>query len=263
MRPEPNQPPATTLDQQSNGEIGMRSKSALFLFSLTTTLATLVVAQQDGALDIREFVKSDSFMSSYRELSSEYGELVTGELIDMLRSPSDAPYWSRVVILLSEKGDERASRALIEFIETPYTEERITFDIEVGRKAAITSLGVVVNRLGDDDALQYLLDSLSPSIWRQRELQGIASWSSSVRQYDSDLSTAALFGVALSGHPRAGVALRTLQQTNPQDDSLRRELGDETINQWVEVYDLVRERGIDGMYEYYDEKRRAAGIHAN
>jgi hypothetical protein len=113
------------------------------------------------------------------------------------------------------------------------------------------SLGFLVNRTGSEQALSYLIDGLTPTIWRQRKVTGIASWSSSNEEYDLELSKYALFGLSLSGHPRAGEALRSLQLSpTPEQARFRSDL-DETLPQWLEVHALVAERGIAGMYEHY------------
>jgi hypothetical protein len=184
-------------------------------------------------------------------LSTSYNASVTPELIEMLNSKSEEARWDRVAAMLGAVGDERAARALIQFIEKPVNTQRLSFESEAARQSAIMSLGFLVNRTGSEQALSYLIDGLTPTIWRQRKVTGIASWSSSNEEYDLELSKYALFGLSLSGHPRAGEALRSLQLSpTPEQARFRSDL-DETLPQWLEVHALVAERGIAGMYEHY------------
>lgn len=223
---------------------------------LLSTIATSVPAQQAQKPDVRDFVRGNAFPRSYSELSASYDASATPELVAMLNSKTDENHWARVAGMLGAIGDDRAVDALIAFVERPVNTLHLSQAQHDGRREAIRALGFLVNRTGNERALNYLIDGLTPSVWRQRNVQGIAPWMNSYAEYDLRLSKYALFGLALSGAPRAGAALRALQQSpTPEQAQLRSGL-DDTLAQWLEVYDLVAERGVAGMYKYYETRQR-------
>lgn len=227
--------------------------------TVTLALATVALCTAGGAQeqDIRDFVRAPSFPTSYRELALSRDASVTPQLIQLMDAPAEEAYWSRIAALLGAVGDERAVGALISFVEKPVGAQRLSSTHEDAYREAMTSLGLLVNRTGNERALKYLIDGLTPSVWRQRRVEGVAPWASSYEEYDKELSKYALFGLALSGHPQAGDALRSLQRApTPAQQSFRRGL-DSTLTQWLEVHQLVAERGIAGMYDHYDQDRAA------
>jgi HEAT repeat protein len=179
------------------------------------------------------------------------------ELLEMLNSEDDEEYWPRVVAVLGVVGDEEVVDVLIEVIDKPIVGPiYISQTQHDTRREAIRSMGFLAARPGGERALDYLIKSLDDTIWRRRNIQGVVSYLDTYDQYDRQLSIYAIFGLAFSGHPRAGNALRSLQQSpTPEQALLRREL-DDVLDTWLEVHDLVAERGVAergvaGMYEYY------------
>lgn len=213
---------------------------------LVLGLGTSSHAQQTPPLDVRDFVRNEASPLTYVELSVAYDAGVTQVLIGMLHSATEEIHAQRIVSLLAAVGDERAVDALIEYIEKPAA-GRLSFEQNQARKAAIIGLGYVINRTGSERALSYLIDGLTPSVWSRR-VHGTPPWTDSPN-YEQH-SNWAILGLALSGHPRAGQALRSLQQTlTPQPARIGGLYT--TVKQWLEVHDLVAERGVTGMYEYY------------
>lgn len=104
--------------------------------------------------------------------------------------------------------------------------------------------------------MDYLVEGLTPRVWRERNVMGTVPYRDSYAEYDLLLSTYAVFGLAVSGHPRAGEALRTLQRSPTPEQLQFRDAEGATVTQWLEVHGLVAERGVAGMWEYYETKRR-------
>lgn len=232
----------------------MKWKFALASSCLALAGTISAHAQPQEDLDLREFVRGDSYPNSYRDLSEAYDASVTPELAELLTADPGDQNLDRVAALLGAVGDQRAVGPLIQFVETPRNTELLTDEEAAARKAAIISLGVLVNRTGSQRALNYLIDGLTPNTWIERNVQGRAAWPPSQEEYFRMLSEYSLYGLAMSGHPAAGDALRALQRSpTPQQAEFRRNL-DDTLTQWLEVHSLVAERGIEGMYEYYDER---------
>ena len=206
---------------------------------------------QEVQQDIRDFVSAPSGLS-YRELAESYSAAVVPQLVSLLNSKEEEANWTRIAGLLGVVGNEQAVEALIAFMEKPLEAQRISFAHQDAYRQSIMSLGLLVNRTSNERALQYLVDGLTPSVWRQRGVQGIPPWAKSYDQSDRLLAEYALIGLAVSGNPRAGDTLRSLQQM-PAVGQAR--FPDSTLTQWLEVHQLVAERGVAGMYEYYEAER--------
>jgi hypothetical protein len=224
-------------------------------------LSLLSDAHGQGARsDVREYVRDPlRFGASYRQLAEAYDPTVVPELVSLLNSEAEEDNWLRITGLLGVIGDEQAVEALIAFLEKPLESPKLSPEHQEAYRQAIMSLGLIVNRTGSDRALRYLVDGLTPSVWRQRRVPGMAPWQSSYEERDRLLSHYALFGLAMSGDPRAGEALRSLQH-NPTPGQAEFRIGlDSTLAQWLELYELVAEKGVAGMYEHYEAKRAAEG----
>ena len=231
----------------------MKWRSAFTVLALTLGFGTNVLAKQTVQPDIRSFVRGPLFPQTHNELLASYDADVTPELIAMLNSEAEEEHWAKIAVMLGGVGDERAAEALIAFVEKPGS-ARLSRWHHDARRAAIRSLGFLVSRYDNKRALMYLIDGLTPSVWRQRNVIGLAPWMSSYEEYDLLLSTYALFGLALSGHPRAGEALRTLQRSPTPEQVQFRDSKETTLTQWLEIHGLVAERGVDAMNQYYRER---------
>ena len=84
---------------------------------------------------------------------------------------------------------------------------------------------------------------------------GLAPGRKSYAEYDSLLSTYAIIGLALSGHPRAKEALMSVLRSPAPEQRPFRDEHEATLEQWLEVHALVAELGYDGMKEHYKLKR--------
>lgn len=231
-------------------------QSALTVLALTLAIGTNVSAQQVAQPDVVAFIRGQAIHGgSYRELSTLYDSTAVPILIDALNSDAEEGNRGRVARLLGILGDERAVGAMIAFIEKGRS-ELISRADHRARRSALRSLGYLINRTGSERALKYLIEGLTPSVWRERNVTGVVSYVDSSAKYDMLLSTYAILGLAQSGHPRAGEALKTLLQSPTPEQRDFRDAEEATVTQWLEVHGLVAERGVAGMYEYYETQRR-------
>lgn len=171
---------------------------------------------------------------------------------------SDTPYCGAVVSMLVILGDERAVDALIAFVEKPYADPSLANVYESARGGAITGLGQLVRRIGSERALTYLIGGLTPDVWAKRNVRGVAAWTNDYQEYDTLLGEYAIHGLAYSGDPRAGEALRALQRSpTPEQARLRKGL-DKTLELWIETYDRVAATGLDPAEANAELQRRGA-----
>jgi len=130
----------------------------------------------------------------------------------------------------------------------------------VAYESALTALGYLVNRTGSERALTYLVDGLTPSVWVKRGVMGVPEWETSYAEFGKRLSKYALFGLAVSGDPRAREALIALRDSpTPAQAGFRNNL-DDILATWLGVHQQVAEMGVAGMYDDADAKREAAGF---
>ena len=233
----------------------MNWQSPITVLILTLAFGTTVLAQQAEQPEIRAFVRGPSFPQSYSELSAAFDASVTPELTTMLNSKTEEEHWVRIAGMLGVVGDGGAADSLIAFVEKPGP-ARLSQWHHDARREAIRALGFLVYRTDNERALRYLIDGLTPGVWRQRNVIGVAPFADSYAEYDLMLSKYALFGLAMSGHPRAGEALRAVQQSPTPEQLQFRDLEENTLTHWLGIHDLVAERGLDGMYEYYETQRK-------
>ena len=233
----------------------MNWQSPITVLFLTLAFGTTVLAQQAEQPEVRAFVRGPSFPQSFSELSSAFDASVTPELITMLNSKAEEEHWARIAGMLGVVGDGRAADSLIAFVEKP-APTRLSQRHHDARREAIRALGFLVYRTDNERALRYLIDGLTPSVWRQRNVIGVAPFADSYAEYDLMLSKYALFGLAMSGHRRAGEALRALLHSPTPEQLQFRDLEENTLTQWLEIHDLITKRGMDGMYDYYETQRK-------
>lgn len=215
---------------------------------------------QPTQMEVRQVLRDGAFPESFAELAASYDRSASPLLTEMLNSPTETANRGRIATLLGATGDESAVGALISFIEKPANTEHISYEEQEARVSAIRALGYLVNRTGNERALKYLIDGLTPVVWSQRGVTGMAPSEKSYEEYYRALSRQAIFALAYSGHPAAAEAITTLQQSPTAGQSqFRSSLPDGVFTQWLEVHKLVAERGLDGMYEYYEGKRQEDG----
>ncbi|HLF11673.1 MAG TPA: hypothetical protein VJA26_10705, partial [Gammaproteobacteria bacterium] len=208
--------------------------------------------------DVRAFIESQPIHgNSFSELLAMSELADAPQLIAMLDQATEEAHWPQIVALLAVTHDDTVVDALISFVEKRGLGDRpLSRAHHDARSSAIRSLGFQINRTGSDVALSYLIDGLTPGVWRDRRVEGFVPWTDSYTESDLLLSTYALFGLAFSGHPRAGDALRALRDSPRPQQALFRSGLDNTLTQWFEVHSLVAERGVAGMYEYYEAQRQ-------
>lgn len=213
-------------------------------------------AQDPLAPNLREQIRG-FVPSSYDAIANRFDASAVPTLLEMAGSEDEQEHWVEVIGVLGVVGDEQVVDALIGIIENPMVDSPYISQVQHhSRREAMRALGILAGRTGSEQALDYLVESLDDGIWRRRNVLGVPAHLSDYDQYDRQLSIYAIFGLALSGHPRASDALRSLEEFPTSEQARLRDGLDDTLDTWLEVLDLVSERGIAGMYEYYENQRR-------
>ncbi len=199
-------------------------------------------------MDIEEFVRQVYIHGVPYEEANKYGAPVVPTLLKMLKDPKEQDHWSNIVVTLGMIGDESAVEPMIEFIEegkkgTPSRSRRKAMG------SAVTALGYLINKSGSRKALDYLIKSLTPQARAEGFLAAITDLFGTTAEWDKDLSKYAVMGLALSGHPRAATALKSIRKPpKSSDDRAAKEMIDEALRTNKEIADK-------GLAEYYRESR--------
>jgi hypothetical protein len=223
-----------------------------FLLAMCILLGIIPSARAMSLFDFCDFDGGPPKPHSLAGYSASYDSSAVPELIVKLQSETDESRRACWAIVLGVVGDERAVEPLIASIEKPSSAQPTD-----ARYVAMQGLGFLINRTGSAQALTYLIDGLKLDVWRKRSLQGVPPFNRSQSEYDRQLSDYALMALALSGDPRAGDALRSLQTSPTPGQALVGKDLDDMLATWLEVHRVVAERGLQGMYDYYEARRGA------
>lgn len=197
--------------------------------------------------DIRDFVHQIYYQGVPYEEANAYDPEVVPTLLEMLNDTTETTYWANIAVTLAIIGDERAVDPLIAFIESG-AEGTVDDAVYRAKSSAVMALGYLINKTGNQAALDYLVASLNPEVWEtQRDVGFRGEFQASTDERDANLSTMAMLGLALSGRPEAAEALRNVptprfgegmqaQVTSVRDAAL-------------EALQEIQDKGLEGYYE--------------
>jgi len=209
-------------------------------------------ASHGSSVGIEEFVRQVYFEGIPYEEGSKFTSADVPTLLKMLKNPPDEPYLTNVVVVLGMIGDPAAVDPLITLLE--HGESR-TVEEYRARKSVLPALGYIVKRSGDQEALAYLKDSLSPGIWARRGVTlvrpGLPADAPMMpeKQRDLKLYKQAIIGLALAGHPDAETRLRALKTgqlaISPELETQLKAITDEALK----ASQTIRHEGLKNYYK--------------
>jgi len=215
--------------------LGILCLGGLLLAGLPTTTA----AQE---MDIRDFVHQIYIEGMPYEAANAYDSTAVPTLMAMLAASTESPYWANIAVVLCIIGDPIYVDPLIDFIKAD--QGTLTDEIYRAKSSAIMALGYLINKTGDENALNYLIESIDPGVWAQREVQYVGPYEASTEARDLNLSTMAMLGLALSGRPEALEALsRVTVPEGAVDDPL--------AGVAAAAREAHQQIAADGLVEYY------------
>jgi HEAT repeat protein len=212
--------------------------------------------QQPGQpSDIRSFVRQIYIEGvPYEDAIRFDANTAVPVLLRMLTDPNEEEYWPNIVITLGMLGDERAVDPLIKFLEQDVPGAQLSRSHYVAKTGVPMALGYLINKTGSQKALTYLRDSLKPDVWRQRGLSWISPLNRDAEARDLQLTKMAILGLAVSAHPAAAEALRSLQ-TPPQSEA-ERKLHARFSTVVAEALQEHRTIAAEGLVNYDRRRRR-------
>jgi hypothetical protein len=218
--------------------------SAIIFGSLTSVAQT----GGSGLMDIKNFVRQVFIHGVPYEEANKYDTSVVPTLLKMLEDPTEEAHWANIAVVLEIIGDERAVDPLIAFIEKG-VEGKMSRYRYIAKTSALMGLGYLINKTGNEKALNYLKQSLAPETWKARRITGISPFQVSMDERNRDLSKYAILGLALSGHPSAAEALRSLQK--PADTEAKRAFQAQMSDVVSEALKTNEEIAREGLATYY------------
>ena len=91
------------------------------------------------------------------EVAKAYSPAETPALLEMLQDEEEAPYWPNITMALGVIGDDQAVGPLIDFIHGRGSSAEWSNALYRARASAVGALGYLVNKSGNEEALEYLL----------------------------------------------------------------------------------------------------------
>jgi hypothetical protein len=185
----------------------------------------------------------------YIETQAEYGPEDVEVLLEMLNDPAEEVYWANVAVVLNIIGGDEVVEPMIAFINEDSGGE-LSYSEYIAKTSALMSLGYLVNRTGNEQALSYLIESANPEVWEERETADVGPFQPSVAETNEDMSKHAILGLALAGTTESAEALRSFQE--PSNESIEDEfqaLVDDLITEALQANNNIQENGLVDYYQ--------------
>jgi len=221
-------------------------KRLLFLLLLSTVFWAVgcQVAAHGPAqsIDVREFVRQTFIHGVPYEEASKYGSEVVPVLLAMLDDPREEVYWANIVATLGIIGDDQAFKPLISFLEKEFP-GTLSYSHYVAKTSVLMSLGYLINKSGNQQALSYMQGGLNPAAWTERRLNWKSPFHDTAAQRDQQLVSTAVIGLALSGHPAARESLLAFQKELGAKPEFR-----ELVAEAIRANEEIAREGLAGYY---------------
>lgn len=208
--------------------------SALILLFVGSPL----FAQQ---VDVQTFVRQTFIHGVPYAKASQYTTADATLLLQMLTDENEIAHRNNIVVTLAMIGDERAVEPLLSLITTR-TAQTLTRQEYTLKTSALISLGYLVNKTNNLQALTYLIDGIRATVWVERNLLWASPFHANETERNQQLVSLSIIGLALSGHTLAREAL-IAYQLNTGLSTSERALIDEALrahttiaNQGLAVY---------------------------
>ena len=204
------------------------------------------VLQDTMAID--DFVRQRFIRGVPYEDAIKYGEKHVPELLLMLSDSANITYWSNIIVTLGIIGDERGVAPLINLIKKDQ-EGVLSGDLYNAKTSAIMALGYLINKSGSREALDFLKDCLNPHNWNESQPGWNSPFQSAKVDRNIQLSSIAILGLTLSGHPEAIEALQALKE--PMESEEEKKFQSQISNTLDQAISDCEDISRDGLLQYY------------
>lgn len=218
----------------------MKALFTLLCVGLTTVVGVGELRSQQ--MDARDFVRQQFAEGVDYDAASRYDASDVPALVQMLRNQEEAMVWTNIVGVLGIIGNDAAVDAMLQFAAAGSGE--MSLAAYSAKSSVMIALGYAANA-GNDRALQYLIGSLDPTVWEGRSIGWQSPIHGSAAERNTQLSTMAIMGLALSGREEAGDALTQFGGTPA--GAFRSAVG-AVLSEALEAHSNIAQNGLS---EYY------------
>ncbi len=200
-----------------------------------------------GRVDVREFVRQLYPEGVPYEQAIRLRRGAVKILLEMLRDPREAPYWTNVVTTLGMIGSPEAVDPLISFLEGGGPASALPLAEFRARLAVTPALGYILAKRMNGRALKYLSDGLDPAVWSQR-----VSWRAPTEVMavtrDIQLTEMTIWGLALSGRAQARAALNNFKATLARESAKYGTDTEQVLSEALEAHTIIARAGLSRYY---------------
>jgi len=220
-------------------------------------MSGLLSAEQP--MDVKEFVRRIFIEGVPYEEARKYGPTDVPTLLKMLADPKEEAYRTNIVVTLGIIGDERAVDPLIAFLGQD-VKGTLSHSEYTAKSSVLMALGYLINKSGSKKALTYLRDSSDPAVWAKRKVNWASPYHASMDDRNVQLSTMAILGLALSGHPSAAEALRSLQKP-PRTKAAEKFQAQvsQVVTEALKAHEMIAKQGLAEYYRKQGLEMRKGG----
>lgn len=228
----------------------MRICGTALVGALLIALPVCGAAQGDRpgelAMDVRDFVRAVYVEGVPYDAATRYTSEDSAVLLEMLGDHANALYWPNITMVLGVIGDDAVVEPLIDFVHGRNGGTEWSTSVYRGRVSAVGALGYLVNKNESPAAraaLEYLLDSVDPATWDDREIPWLAGRKDAGRIREQ-LSVTAILGLAITGRDEAADRLNELLDDERTPTRLR------SVTESVRpALDEIRAHGLSAYYQ--------------
>ena len=189
---------------------------------LVVLIASASLGRAQHRSPVADFVRAIPLHGLTYADAALYTSRDSGVLIGMLRDVDDAEYWPTAAMVLGIIGDDCAVQPLIDFVEGRGSDLEWSDVVHRARMSGITGLGYLARKRGNEQAMAYLLASVDPDTWLDREIPWLtADGDDEAARLSLQLAGRAVLALGLTGRESAGQRLDALATGTGVDPAFR------------------------------------------
>jgi hypothetical protein len=170
----------------------------------------------------------------------------------MLNEPREEESLPNIVVTLGMLGDKRAVETLIDFSTRSEKHSKLSRAQAIAKTSAVMSLGYIVNKTGDLEALTFLKEGVDPNVWASRNLKWKSDLYPNITDRNNQLAIMSVLGLGISGHPETQKILRDLKNpaVNSRFDVMRKTLPsiDGVVDEAIKAHAQISRYGLKKYY---------------
>jgi len=199
-------------------------------------------------VNVEAFVQQIYFEGIPYEQASQYGQDDVPKLLAMLKDSKNKSFRSNIIVTLGIIGDERAVEPMLEVLES--AGDQLKPEDFAAKSSVLMSLGYLINKSQNQKALAYLKSHSTPEGWQGSHLTTAEGLQTSTDERSQQLSTLAVIGLALSGHPEAKTTLRSLgENVKAMGTNTFAKQMSSVVDEAMKAHEAIAKEGLAAYYQ--------------